>query len=341
LNLVKAIETYIERKRSQGFEYSTTGAILLALGKSVGNLALERVTAREVSTFLDGSKLSPRTWEQRYLLLRAFFDYWLARGEIAVLPMPPRRKAGPPSFVPYIYTHTEIRALLKAVHRNKNESACDIAPLTLRTILIFLYGTGAAVGEALQLLVDDVDLGKGTIRIRVKRFRLSRTIPIGPDLKQVLNKYLDSRQRQETRSTHFFVTKKGDSLKAATLIYTFRKLRGSSGIIQLGSSVEPRMFDLRHTFAVHRIAVWIKHGADLNRMLPSLAVYMGLTGLRSTEPYLSLTPERFRTQLVKLSPQRCRKRWRDNPELMKFVSQLSKDCCGNSLGISGPLIVEG
>jgi integrase/recombinase XerD len=326
LKLVQAIETYVERKRSQGFAYSTTGANLLALGKSVGDIALERVTAREVSTFLDSSKLCPRTWEQRYLLVRAFFDYWLARGEIAVLPMPPRRKAARPSFVPYIYTHTEIRSLLKAVHRNKDEHARSIAPLTLRTLLIFLYGTGAAVGEALQLLVDDVDHGKGTIAFRVKRFRLSRTIPIGPDLKQVLNEYLDSRQRQEPRSAHFFLTKGGDSINAATLIYTFRKLRRRSGIIHHDASFEPRMFDLRHTFAVHRIAGWIKHGADLNRMLPALAVYMGLTGLRSTEPYLSLTPERFRTQLLKLSPQRGRKRWRDDPGLMKFLSRLSKSC---------------
>jgi integrase/recombinase XerD len=159
--------------------------------------------------------------------------------------------------------------------------------LTLRTLLIFLYGTGAAVGEALQLLDDDVDLGKGTTTIRVKRFRLSRTIPIGPDLKQVLNEYLDSRQRQETRTPHSFVTKEGDHLKPSTLIYTLRKLRRRSGIIHLDASVIPRIFDLRHTFAVHQIAGWIKHGADLNRMLPALAVYMGLTGLRSTEPYLS------------------------------------------------------
>jgi len=125
--------------------------------------------------------------------------------------MQPRRRAGPPSFVPYIYTHTEIRALLKAVHNNKDEHACSISPLTLRTLLIFLYGTGAAVGEALQLLVDDVDLGKGVIMIRVKSFRLPRAIPIGPDLKRVFNEYLDSRQRQKTRGLHFFVTKEGDA----------------------------------------------------------------------------------------------------------------------------------
>jgi integrase/recombinase XerD len=37
---------------------------------------------------------------------------------------------------------------------------------------------------------------------------------------------------------------------------------------------------------------------------------------------LSLTPERFRKQLVKLSPQRREKRWRDNPALMKSLEEL-------------------
>jgi hypothetical protein len=36
-----------------------------------------------------------------------------------------------------------------------------------------------------------------------------------------------------------------------------------------------------------------------------------------------MTPERFRKQLIKLSPQRCKKsRWRDDPALMKFLAEL-------------------
>jgi hypothetical protein len=35
-----------------------------------------------------------------------------------------------------------------------------------------------------------------------------------------------------------------------------------------------------------------------------------------------MTPERFRKQLVKLSPQRRKRRWRDNPALMKFLAEL-------------------
>ena len=61
---------------------------------------------------------------------------------------------------------------------------------------------------------------------------------------------------------------------------------------------------------------------DLNRMLPALAAYIGQVGLGSTERTLSLTPERFRKQLVRLSPQRRKKRWRDDPALMKFLAEL-------------------
>jgi hypothetical protein len=88
-----------------------------------------------------------------------------------------------------------------------------------------------------------------------------------------------------------------------------------------GAVYQPRMHDLRYTFAVHRIAAWFEQGADLNHML--LAAYIGQAGLGSTERYLSLTPERFRTQLIKLSPLRPRKkRWRDDATLMKFLAEL-------------------
>jgi hypothetical protein len=35
-----------------------------------------------------------------------------------------------------------------------------------------------------------------------------------------------------------------------------------------------------------------------------------------------MTPERFRAQLVKLSPKRRKKRWRDNRALMNYLAKL-------------------
>jgi integrase/recombinase XerD len=82
------------------------------------------------------------------------------------------------------------------------------------------------------------------------------------------------------------------------------------------------MHDLRSSFAVHRIASWIKNGADLNRMLTALATHMGLAGLTATERYMALKPDRFRKELTKLSPEQLKKRGRDDPQLMKFVAGL-------------------
>lgn len=324
MNLIRAIEGYVERKRSEGLSYRHTAWYLMALSKRLGDVSLENVTTREILIFLDGPKTSPGTWMAKYRLLRAFFDFWLARGEISDLPMPVRRKTGQPRFGPYIYTQSEIRSLLKAVPRCQKLARCAIDAITLRAILIFIYGTGALVGEALRLLIDDIDLKGGFVTIRRNRYNRSRTIPIGPDLLKVVKEYFLATRRIDASERYFFLDKHGNAVNKATLEGTFERLRGFSGICRRdGAGCQPRMYDLRHTFAVHRIASWIKHGADLNRMMPALSVYMGLTGLRTTEKYLTLTPERFRAQLCQLSPRRGKRRWRDDPELMHFLSDLS------------------
>jgi ribosomal protein S16 len=125
-------------------------------------------------------------------------------------------------------------------------------------------------------------------------------------------------------SCSFFVGKDGKPLKRLALCLAFRRLRRLARIERHdGATYQPRMDDLRVTFAVHRLASWLKQGADLNRLIPALSAYMGQRGLGSTERYLKLTPNRFRDQLVMLSPQhRRRKRWRDDRGLMKFLDQL-------------------
>jgi integrase/recombinase XerD len=323
MTLLEAIEIYVERKRAEGLFYSQSEKSLLSMSRHVGKSSLERVTARHVASFLDGPKTSPITWEMKYGLLRSFFDFWLARGQIEVLPLPAKRRTSHRAFIPYIYTHTEIRALLKATRTSQKVVSCRIDARTVRTFLIFLYGTGALVGEAMRLQVADVDLKRGLLTIRANRDNRPRTIPIGQDLRKILGGYLESRLCQGPSAGHFFTNKDGEGLSASTFSTTFLRVRRQSGVERRdGARYQPRMHDLRHTFAVHRITGWIRHRADLNRMLPALAAYMGQTGIGSTERYLSLTPERFRTQLDKLSPMRGKKRWRDDQALMKFLAEL-------------------
>ncbi len=289
----------------------------------VGDIPLERITGQQILTFLNSLNVSPITWEKKYHLLRRFFDFWVGRGEIGALPMPPKRKPSPRVFIPYIYTRTEIRTLLKSVRASQKGAWCSIDAETLRSFLIFLYGTGTMINEAVRLLLKDVDLEKREIIIRGKQGNCPRTLPIGEDLGKVLARYLAARRGKKTGSPQFFLNKQGEALNPNTLSTTFKRLRRVSGIRrQDGARYQPRMHDLRPTFAVHRMTAWFKHGADLNRMIPALAAYMGQCDLGSTERYLALTPERFRRQLNTLSPKRGKKRWRDDAELMRFLDSL-------------------
>ena len=75
----------------------------------------------------------------------------------------------------------------------------------------------------------------------------------------------------------------------------FRRLRVHAGIQRDdGARYQPRLHDLRHTGAVHRLLAWYRSGADLQLMLPQLATYLGHIDLASTQCYLALTPDLLR-----------------------------------------------
>jgi integrase/recombinase XerD len=323
MTLFESVRDYVDRKRKGGFKYVKSASILYGFCKQAGDVPLASITPRQVEAFLTGPRTSATTWRSKYGLLKNFFEFWAARGALQALPMPSIRPPCLQKFIPHIYTRSELRDLLRATRSSQKRLACLIESRTLRTLLLFLYGTGAHTGEALNLQNENVDLKKDLLTIRGRRFNRVRCIPIGSDLHKVLMAYARFTARKKTKNANFFVTRDGHEVNVVTLAKTFQRLRRVAGITGPDElSHRPRMHDLRHTFATHRLTAWIKQGADLSRMLPALAAYMGQVGLGSTERYLSMTPERFRRQLLLLSPQRRKKRWRDNAALMKFLSEL-------------------
>jgi integrase/recombinase XerD len=324
MKLTEGVEAYVDRKRAGGLVYEKATQNLHGFCRHVGDLPLSRVSSRHVLTFLNGPRTSTVTWRGKYSLLKHFFDFWESRGEVLVVHMPPPRPPVRQTFVPHIYTRDEVRSLLEAIRRYPTQFLCTIDPETMSTLLLLLYGTGALIGEILELLPGDVDLKTGFIKFRSHRFNRTRRIPIGPDLRGILQRYLNWKGRKKLTGTHFLLRKDGEPLIARTVSNHFKRLRQNAGVVRHdGATYQPRMHDLRSTFAVHRITSWIKNGADMNRMLPALSAYMGQVGLASTERYLFLTPERFRKELNRLSPQRGKKHWRDSARLMKFLAELS------------------
>jgi integrase/recombinase XerD len=323
MKLSEAIEIYVRRKRNNGILFDCGSKMLRTFCNQIGDSSLGEVKTQYIAAFLNRHQPTVTSWRINHSLLRKFFEYWAARDAIAPLLMPPNRQPVQQSFVAHIYTQEEIRRLIRAIPKCQSDRSSLLDKRTVRCAILLLYGTGARVGEIAGLRVCDVDAKRGYISIWGDRFGRSRKIPIGPDLRAVLNYYLGFRQQKHPTNDRLFVTRDGRPATASHLRYRFKRLRVLAGIQSRNCTRgEPRMRDLRPSFAVHRIASWIKCGADLNRMLPALAAYMGLVGLTATERYLALTPERFCKELSKLSPERAKRHWRDDPQLMKFLAAL-------------------
>jgi site-specific recombinase XerD len=61
-----------------------------------------------------------------------------------------------------------------------------------------------------------------------------------------------------------------------------------------GCRFQPRLHDLRHAYAVHRVVTWYQQGADVQHLLPQLATYLGHLHIAATQRYLTMTPELLR-----------------------------------------------
>jgi len=323
MKLSECIGPYLSRRRSGGLLYEKAEWTLRAFCRQIGDVPLSSVTSQHVMTFLNCAEISANTWRAKHSVLKQFFEFWTARGVRSTMIMPPRPIAAHRPFLPYIYTRAEIRALLQALPLNQESRAAKINEKTYRTLILVLYGTGAMPGELLKLLRQDVDLAKDFVTLQGNRMIQSRRIPISSDVRNLLHRYLNSTWRRSVSSAYVFAAKSGKPLSMRNVGDSFRRLRKQTGVVRHdGARCGPGIRDLRPTFAVHRIASWIRGKSDLNRMIPDLSAYLGHASLAATEQYLSLTPVRFREQLMKLSPQRRRRRWRDDPALMKFLTEL-------------------
>ena len=70
----------------------------------------------------------------------------------------------------------------------------------------------------------------------------------------------------------------------------FERIREHAGISRSDKSpFQPRLHDLRHTFAVNRLTSWYRKNQDIQQLLPVLSTYLGHTHLSHTSVYLTMT----------------------------------------------------
>ena len=294
MKLFKAITAYITYRRTLGDLFCTNGRILLAFAKAMGRQKnVSNIQPGEVLRFLNGTGPITANWHAKFQALRHFFLYAIGRGYIGRSPLPTVIPKRPPAFVPYLYTHLELRALLNAsLTYQKNRSRID--PAMVRTILLLLYATGLRVRIVISLTMADVNLPEKLLLIRQTKFRKTRWVPFSRQVAKILAAYARKRRRNghpQDPEAPFFISRDGRPINQATLEGAFQRIREKAGVRRNdGARYQPRLHDLRHTFAVDRLTAWYKQGADVQKWLPVLSVYLGHTHLAATSVYLTMTP---------------------------------------------------
>jgi site-specific recombinase XerD len=161
-------------------------------------------------------------------------------------------------------------------------------------LILLLYGAGLRLGEALSLSMGDVDLEQACLDVRETKFFKHRLVPIGKDLTNVMREYLVKRNgtHPTIADSPFLCCRDGSILSQSATRNTFRRVRAVAKLEREGGARrQPRLHDLRHAAAVHRLIAWYRSGVDLQERLPKLATYLGHVDLSATQRYLTMTPE--------------------------------------------------
>jgi integrase len=296
MSLSDIIANYIEQQRCLGKRFSAEATILAAFRSAVSDAPLRDIRPDMISRFIDRDGTSDETRRKKYRVVSGLFRFAVRRQLLKASPMPqPPRMRCYSSYTPYIYSEAELKRLLAVVPTATASPRCVIGADTLRTLLLLLYGAGLRRGEALRLKLGDVDVAQSLIHIRGTKFFKTRIVPLSSSLNSVIRAFVVRRGKQHHSvcgESPLFSKRDGRPLSSTTIGATFRRLCTIAGIRRDGGARnQPRMHDLRHSAAVHRVTAWYRCDADLNDLLPKLATYLGHTELSGTQRYLTMTQE--------------------------------------------------
>lgn len=197
--LDELLEQYLDHLRSRNYSPCTIRQTGFTLRRALRWLIFRRVTAvdrlrqrhlrewqRHLSTrrTRQGRPLRPRSVNKRIEVLKGFLRHL---GREGLVPM--RLEEGieyvkePKVLVRDVLTHEQARKMLDSVAMDTSEGYRN------RTMLEFLYSTGARAGELLGLDIDAIDFVNRTALVTGKG-RKERVVPIGRTAMRFLENYV-------------------------------------------------------------------------------------------------------------------------------------------------------
>jgi integrase/recombinase XerD len=292
------LQDYLRLRRALGFKLKFPGQVLpqfLAYLDTAGASTITTELAIRWTCLAVG--VAPISLAHRLGAVREFARYMATLDPATEVPpfgIWPSTARRP---TPYLWSDTEIRALLDAAARIRS----PLRAATHETFFGLLAATGMRVSEAINLARNDIDLTGGVITIRNTKYGRSRLVPLHPTVTSALRSYLTRRDElcPKPRTASFFVSSTGTALGYAGVRKTFIEL--TTTIRLRTATVRPRIHDIRHSFAVRCLINWHKSGTCIDGRIVVLSNYLGHVNPAGTYWYLSASPELMELAATRLN----------------------------------------
>jgi integrase/recombinase XerD len=288
-------------------------------GTKITKLDLEDLSFERVLDFLryleNDRHNHVRTRNQRLASLHTLFDYIATREpemlgvcqRVAAIPM---KRAAPAET--HFLERDEVTALLQHLDRSGRLALRD------RTLLLFLYNTGARVQEVADLRVANLELGEvGLVRLHGKGDKW-RTCPLWGQTTELLVELLGPSNDRPAVDTPVFCSATGKALTRSGIYKIVRRHAGNLDDERTNRRVSPHIF--RHTAAMHLL----ESGVEVN----VIRGWLGHADLTTTNRYAEINTRAKIEALRNTEPpdtsagSRTRPIWRSDETLLEWLSSL-------------------
>ena len=146
------------------------------------------------------------------------------------------------------------------------------------------------MGEAIR--ANRRDLTQGVLTVADTKFGKTRLVPLHPTTVTALDDYARLRDEilGQVPTDALFVSLAGTRLIYKNVHLVFHRLVGKAGVLPRSSRCQPRLHDLRHTFAVSTMLDAYRRDRNAAEVLPILSTYLGHASPGSTYWYLQADP---------------------------------------------------
>ena len=289
-SLIKSFSTYLRIERSLStntIESYSNDLNKLSDFLTPKSISATKVRLNDLKDFITSiSEILSETSQSRIIsAIKSFYKFLLIENLIQIDPSENLVSPKIGRKLPNVLTIEEINLIINSVESNN-------VGIRNRAIIEIIYGCGLRVSELTNLLLSNLFLKQGYIKI-VGKGNKERLSPIGSLATDSLNDFLTNVRPtlkiNDKFSDHVFINNRGTSLSRSMIFKMIKKYTLKANI---DKDISPH--SLRHSFATHLV----EGGANLR----AVQEILGHSSITTTEIYTHLDSDYLRSNLVEYHP---------------------------------------